>query len=280
MLSVTKKQIQLVAKTKMLSSWSFKPITSQMDVMLTAYAEGFAEAFVSCLKSVTVSGATVLGGTSAPGGPLVGGLLTCLPGSIKADAFDLGKFFKPPQFSVVIDGKTHTGEYTPWLRSLTSVLDKCTKQAWSTWYPLWSVASFPCVNGGVSAWIPPAPPAPPLPGPWAGGTITVPVSFNNLGQGFSASPAFALLTATVVSTSKATSVTIPIQASDPITTRLCVNENSEKLIRCITDAYSETFNEVTKQCVLVDAGGSSATGTATPPAGSIVGGTIPKLVLG
>lgn len=279
MLTVTKTQIQAVAKAKMLSSWPFKPVSSQMDTMLTSYAEGFADALVSCLGSVSISGATVLGGTSAPGGPLVGGLLTCLPGSLAANTFDLRKFFKPPQFSAVIEGKTYTGDYTPWLRSLTSVLDTCLKQAWSTWYPLWSIASFPCVNGGVSAWIPPAPPAPPLPGPWTGGTISVPVSFNTPGQGVSASPAFKLLSNTIVSVCKATTVTVPIQASEPITTRLCVNETSEKLIRCITDAYSETFDEITKQLVLADAGGASASGTATPPVGAIVGGVLPKIVL-
>src|ERR1035437_1184116 len=278
MISVTSQQLKQQTLSAMIASWPWNPITPQTQMLLSAYADAFANAFELALTSVVISNGTVLGGASAPGGPVVGAMLTVVPGSIASSPLDLVSAFQPPDFTMQSKDKTYHGSYTPWLRTLTSTLSASLKTAWTNWISLWSLQPFPCIGGGISTWIPPIPPAPPVPGPWTLGTIVTPVTFNGIGQ--STSTSFQLFSDTVASKAKTVSVIVPIDGADQIEVMLCINSNSEKLIRCITDAYSKIFTTTTASLFVVDAVVSgSAFGTAMPPTGSIVGGSLPAMVL-
>jgi hypothetical protein len=278
MISITEQQIKQQTLATMLASWPHKPITPQEQVMLASYADAYSKALVSSLASTVISNGTVQGGASAPGGPVLGAMLTVVPGSIASSPLDLELVFHPPDFTMQFQDRLYHGSYTPWLHTLTSTLSSSLKDAWSNWISLWSLQSFPCIGGGISAWIPPIPPAPPVPGPWTLGTIVTPVTFNGIGQ--STSTALKLFSDAVVAKAKGTSVIVSVSGEAQLETMLCINSNSEKLIRCITDAYSEVFTTTTAKLFVVDAVSSgSAFGTATPPTGFIVGGILPSMVL-
>jgi hypothetical protein len=278
-LSITSQQISQLALNQMQLNCAWKPITVYVNQTLAAYANAFGTALESALLNLKLLNGIVSGGTSLPGGPLIGAELAFAPGSVQAPGLDLGSVFIPPTFTMQVGNQLRTGFYHPWMKTLTSVLSNQLKLAWAEWYPLWSLPSFACVSGGVSAWIPPVPPAPPFPGPWSGGIISVPVSFNLPGQGQSASPSMAELSNTVVAVAKATPVLIPVDNNDNyIDTQLCITKESEKLIRCIADAYTSVFNSTTSSLVLAADETTVFSGIAYPPTGTVTG-SVTELVL-
>ena len=278
MISINQSQIQQQVKLLMTANWPFPKLTVQMQMLLDSYAQAFAESFESVLSSVKLLNGIVSGGVSVSGGPLIGAELGFAPGSVQAVDFDFASAFVPPVFSFQFSGRTYTGKYTTWLRTLTNIFDSQLKLAWSAWYPLWSLPGFVCVNGGISAWIPPIPPVPPLPGPWSGGSVTVPVSFNLSGQGQSASPSMMELSDATVTDAKSTYITVDIANLGKTTVLMCRNINEEKMIRCITNAFTVTFNEVTSKLTLTASTETVFSGIAYPPTGSVTG-SVTELVL-
>jgi hypothetical protein len=249
--------------------------TKQADQLIDAYATSLGLALVTSLSGAVLASGAVAGGTAPPSGPVIGATLSYLPGALTTPPLDLSAVFVPPKFTAFIEetGKTLEGEYTPWLRCFTDSLSKSAKTAWTTFTSTWSLPGAVVVGGGLANWVASTPP---VPGPWAGGTITTPFRF--VGSGFGVSTyLWDLFDSDFVGVGKSASVTIPIQASDPITTTLLATEHSEKLARAISGGFADTVSSVISSLTVIDPTGSGGSGVAAP--GGIVTGTLTGALL-
>jgi len=245
-----------------------------MDALLSSYIDAMIKSVQLTLKATKIVGSTVSGGTAPPGGTVVGALLTCPPPTVVQTP--LISVYKPPQFSVQMpDGSTRYGEYTPWLRGATSVIDSVVNAAISSWLTAWVAAGLAVAYGGVAAWIPPAPPVPALPGPWTAGTVT-PFLFDGIGGGTSTSPAPALVPKNALSKGSSTNVSISTGAGAPIVTPVVsMTAHSKDIFNAITGAFTALFGEMQKNVRVIDATGTGGSGTAAP--GGIITGIMGPL---
>lgn len=255
------------------AQWKYKPTSKQTKAIFQSYGDAMAKSLIMSLRSVVINGGIVTGGACPPGGPVVGAVLTFAPGSALASSrLDMEAVFVPPKFEMDVGGKTVTGEYTMWLREVTSFISTSMQTAFLQWLSLWSVPGAVVAGGGIGAWIPPVPPSPPYPGPWTGGTITSPCGFNSPGFGTSLSPAFTLLPNVAIRLAKSKQIRVKVGDST-MSTKLCANEISEALLLAIIHGCISAFEYATSQVFVVDTT-FSGIGTAVPPTGSIVGGTL------
>lgn len=257
----------------MVSAWPYQPVTDNTKKIFESYAKAFVTALVESLRSVTLNGGLILGGASPPGGPVVGAVLSFLPGSaVATKPLALDDHYVPPDFRTP---QGVGGEYTTWLKTLTRVLNTTCLTAFQTWLPLWTFPGGPVAGGGIATWVPPVPV--PSPGPWVGGTITTPFSFLAPGFGLNPSPSFVLLPTATVTAARACPVSIRI-GNDTKTVPLCDTDVAQKLITAIATGLSSVFVSALSTVLVLDTT-NSGIGTATPPAGSIAGGTISGCVL-
>ena len=237
--------------------------------LIAAYAAGSAQAFYKSLAGITIASGVVSGGAAAPSGPVGGALLTYSPGVLSSPDFDLESVFVPPQYRVVAEGgKVLTGEYTPWLKCFTATLSQTLQKSWAQFIATWSLAGLACVGGGSANWVASTPP---VPGPWVSGTITAPFVFVSATTGVSAY-AWAVLSADFDLACRSTTVTLPIQASDPISTRLVATDSASALAKAISGGISDTITSVIGSVTVYDPSGSGGSGIAAP--GGIVTGTL------
>jgi hypothetical protein len=253
----------------MMSAWKHKPATQPTQQIFQAYADAFSKALVISLRSVVINSGIITGGTSVPGGPVIGATLAFTPGTLVSSGLELEASFVPPVFK--------GGSYTPWLRAFTACLSSTTKQAYTQWITTWSLPGAVVAGGGVSAWIPPVPPSPPYPGPWSGGTITSPCGFMAPGFGTNASVSFSTLAQTFVSNARAKKVSIPAGKETYVVPIVNTSEG-EHLASTIASGLSSIFVSATTSVLVIDKSFLGA-GTAVPPTGSIIGGTISNCVL-
>jgi hypothetical protein len=244
------------------SAW--KPITQASQQLIEAYADGLGIALFNALSGLVFAPGSVSGGAAPPGGPVVGATLSYAPGSLSGSC-ELLPVFTPPNFSVEVDAgngekKTVTGSYTPWLQCFTQTLAQSLSQAWQQYILGWSLVGAVVVGGGTAAWVASTPPAP---GPWLGGTITTPFPLDAPGFGASVY-SWDLFAGEFVLAGELASVTIPIPASDPITTTLIATTEGEMLAKAIADGFSETVKETVSTVTVYDPTGSGGSGTALP----------------
>lgn len=255
---------------EMQSYWKHKPTTKPTQLIFQAYADAFSTALVLSLKGVVINNGIISGGTSLPGGPVVGALMVIPPGSITSlRDLDLETVFKPPAFP--------GGSYTPWLRSFTSCINATAKTAFSNWCLTWSLPGAVVAGGGVSAWIPPTPTSTPLPGPWSGGTITTPFAFMAPGFGTNPSQDFNMLDSSFVLKGKSTNVQIK-DGDKTHNLKLIATDEGEHLARTVAKGLAKIFDIAVSQVLVIDKS-FLGVGTATPPVGSITGGTISNCTL-
>ena len=249
-------------ETKWPSAW--QPITQASQQLIEAYADGLGIALFNALSGIVFAPGTVSGGAAPPGGPVVGATLSYTPGSLSGSC-DLEPVFTPPNFVIDVDAgngkkKTVTGSYTPWLQCFTQTLSQSLSLAWQQYILGWSMAGAVVVGGGTAAWVASTPPAP---GPWAAGTITTPFQFD--APGFGASTySWDRFADDFVNAGSIASVTIPIQASDPITTTLVATPEGELLARAVAGGFAETVKETVSTVTVYDPTGSGGSGTALP----------------
>lgn len=250
--------------------WKHQPTTKPTQQIFQAYADAFSKALVISLRSIVINSGIITGGTSAPGGPVVGALLVIPPASITlATDLDLEHVFVPPVFP--------GGSYTPWLRTFTACLNTTSKLAFSTWCKTWNLPGAVVAGGGISAWIPPTPTTPPAPGPWTGGTLTSPVGFMMSGFGSNVSQDFSLLDASFVSRGRTTNVQIK-DGDRTHNLKLVATTEGEHLAKTVAKGLAKIFDTAVARTFVIDKS-SLGIGTATPPIGTIINGTISNLVL-
>lgn len=243
-----------------------------MTALLNSYIDAMISAFSQTLKSVQITGSTVLGGAAPPGGPVVGALLTCptpvfVPTSMSA-------VYNPPKFSVQMpDGSTRYGEYTAWLRTFTGVAASTIDAAIMDWLALWLAVALPVVTGGVTSWVP----VPPAPGPWVGGTI-FPFLFDGPAGGISASLQPAMAPTLAQTVGKQTPVAIKVTDSVYITTKLLTDgAHSPDVMAAVMAAFTFMFDQTKLVLMVKDPTGMGGTGVAAP--GGVITGVMGPLVL-
>lgn len=266
---ITQTSLKSSIQENIKAKWPWQ-VTKQSEQLVEAYATGLGTAlFVSLSGSVFASG-TVTGGTAPPSGPVVGAMLSYTPGALTTPTLDLNSVFVPPQFTAYVPEtkKTLAGEYTPWLRCFTSTLSQVAKTAWATFTSTWSLPGAAVAGGGTANWVASTPP---VPGPWIAGTITT--QFPLIGSGAGVSTyTWDIFDTAFVSAGRAAGVMIPIQASDPITTRLIVTTHSESMARAIAGGFADTVKTTVASVTVYDQTGSGGSGIAA--SGGIVTGTL------
>lgn len=227
------------------------------------------------VSAATVNGGIIVGGASAPAGPVAGALMNTVPGGLLAPTrWEAKNVFIPPTTVVTSPGgKSFPALYTDWLRTLQETVSDAVASFWDAWYPTWVCANVIAL-GGVAAYTPPVPPSPGTPGPWTLGTIT---PFTLVGaQGTNPSPALDLLKTQLTTKAKATSVVV----QNGEESMLIPPTNGDLVLGVIEsfcDAFVDTFNTWSSTALVTDVTGVGASGMAAPPAGMITTGTISGL---
>jgi len=232
--------------------------------MIGAFAKAFCQALSKSIKDATINGGTISGGGSPPGGPVAGAVLTIPPGGLVATPPKIKPVFDCPDFSSPDSNNVDQhGSYAAWLRAVVEHLDDSIATQWNIWIKTWTLPSGVAL-GGVAAWIPPSSAAP---GPWTGGTIT---PFIFMGQGSNSSPALDQLAQVTVRTGKAKTAYV-VSGSEVVGNVSVADGNSKQLIESVATGFSKTLEQFFEQVMIKDPTGSSATGTAFPPAGIVTG---------
>ena len=261
---VTKQLLAQAANSNIVGAWPWE-LTDVMRPIIQAYADAFGSGFFASLSALTLSGGSVLGGAAPPSGPVVGASLSYAPGAAQAPAIGLDSLFVFPDIAIPAQGKpeiTLRGEYTPWLKKFTETLSKQVDLSWSQYLAAWSCASAVGVVGGGSAnWIASTPPAP---GPWVAGTITTPFLLDSPATGASVYALASLLEQEFVALGRATPVTIPIQASEPVTVPIVNTEHGELFARAFASGLAKTLADTVTSVYVYDPTGSAGSGTAAP----------------
>jgi hypothetical protein len=248
------------------ATWKYKPTQPNTQLIFQAYGDAFAKAMIASLRSCVINAGVITGGTSVPGGPVVGATLSFSPGSLQAPMqLSLESVFVPPSFP--------GGSYTPWLKAFTKCLSASTQQAFSQWTTTWLLAGSVVAGGGISAWIPPIPPSPAYPGPWSGGTITSPCGF--MAPGFGSNPSLAMKTLDSSFVDKARQTRVVVEKHN---VPLVNTKEGEHLARTVASGLASGFETAIASVLVIDKSFLGA-GTAVPPTGSIIGGTISNCVL-
>lgn len=266
---ITSTTLKSSIRSNILARWPWD-VTEASKQLIDAYAAGLGAAFYNTLSGLTFAAGTVTGGTAPPSGPVVGAVLSYSPGSISGPALDLASVFVPPQFKIIADGTGDlvTGSYTPWLKCFTEKLSNVCKTAWGTYITTWAMAGSPVAGGGTANWVASTPP---VPGPWVAGTITIPFVFASAGTGIGGY-VWTSLQSDFVSIGKITAVTIPIQASDPITTNLIATDQAASIASAIAGGFADTVASTIASVTVYDPSGSGGSGIAAP--GGVVTGTL------
>jgi hypothetical protein len=216
-----------------------------LDLFEGDLAKAIAGAWADVESGLAIPSVTVSGGTSAPGGPLVGGTATLAPGGLTSSAsFTLisSKFS-----SSFPDGAT---------AGLLALVD-AVAQGIGQKFPLWVAgysASLTAV-GGTCGWV--AAPTPTA-GPWAGGSIQ----------------AFALAGGSSAGDAGMTGAALQAAiggAANP--SQLKQNQNTLQpalaaLIAAIGKGFETTWNQWKSDTKI---SGGTGTGTSSPPNGATVG---------
>jgi hypothetical protein len=204
-----------------------------------------AAAWSDVVDGFVVGSVPVTGGISPPGGPLAGGIATLAPGTLSNSASFTATANK---FSTSFpDGATEG------LLALVDAISQGLGMGFALWVPGYS-ASLVAI-GGTCGW---APPPTPAPGPWAGGSIQP----QPLSGGASAGDA-AMTGASLEAAIGA--------AADP--SKLKQNNGVLQpalgaLIKAIANGFETTWTQWKSVTTI---SGGTGTGTASPPAGTVVG---------
>jgi hypothetical protein len=216
-------------------------------------ATAIATAWSEVVDGLVIASVPVTGGTSTPGGALMGGIATLAPGTLASTA----------SFTGIADkfSSSFPDGATPGLLALVNAISQGIGQK----FPLWAsgYSAILTAIGGTCGWTPPAPPANPTgtPGPWAGGSIKdFPLAGgSSIGdQEMSASSLEAAIDL----------------SADPSV--LKQNQNTlqpalRELIKAISKGFETTWNQWKSNTKI--SGGTGA-GTASPPGGSITTGAV------
>lgn len=266
---ITTTSLASAIKSNILSRWPFA-VTVPMTQLFDAYSTALGKSLFTSLSGAVFAAGTVTGGTAPPSGPVVGAILTYAPAAITTPALNFENVFTPPQFKIVADGTGDAlvGSYTPWLKAFTKTLSKTVQESWAQFITTWSLASLACVGGGAANWVASTPP---VPGPWVAGTIVTPFVFVAPGTGTSMY-VWNNFDSDFVAACRVATVTIPIQASTPITTPLLTAKYMEQIARAIAGGFADTVSETISSVTVYDPSGSGGTGIAAP--GGIVTGTL------
>lgn len=274
---ITQLSLASSANSNILDAWPWE-ITDAMRPIIKAYADAFGSGFFAALSGLVLAGGTVSGGAAPPSGPVVGAVLSYAPGSATAPAIGLDSLFVFPEVAIPAQGKpeiTLRGEYTPWLKKFTATLSQQVDLSWSQYLSTWACAGAAgVVGGGAANWIASTPPAP---GPWVAGTITSPFVFDSPATGSSVYLLSSLLEQEFDALGRVSSVTIPIQASDPITVPIINTEHGELFARAFSSGLAKTIADTMTSVYVYDSTGSAASGIAAP--GGIVTGTLATATL-
>lgn len=262
----------------MLSSWiaglptTMLPATDVVHDRLKSITKAVLSAGDITISSATINGGIITGGVAAPSGPVVGAVMTAPTGSLTSTTPWSSKDVYIPPTTKIGD---YVVQYVDWLKVLQETISDAVSDTWDAWYPTWMCAGVVAL-GGVAAYVPPAPPSPGAPGPWTAGTIT---PFTLIGgQGTATSPALSMLKKKLVATAKAT----PVSMWNGQATTLIPAKNGDTIqgvIESFCDAFESTFNTWSQTALVVDSSGVAALGTATIPAGTIIGGSISGLTI-
>jgi hypothetical protein len=208
-------------------------------------SEALAAAWSDVVDGFVIASVPVTGGGSPPGGPLAGGVATLSPGSLTNSASFTAAANK---FSTSFpDGATEG------LLALVDAVSQGIGSGFALWLPGYS-ATLVAV-GGTCGWSPPPTPAP---GPWAGGSIQP----QPLAAGASAGDA--------AMTAASLEAAIGL-AADP--SKLKQNQGAlqpalSALVGAIAKGFETTWTQWKAGTTI---SGGTGTGTASPPAGTVIG---------
>lgn len=257
------------------TSGDWFPLKDDFRLIVQAFATAGLQALKDTAKGITISG-TILGGASAgPGGPLQGGLLTCLPGTmISPIPLNLAAKWKTPNITLTIAGETRTYKIdTPFLQALIAAVSDSLQKAWQLWFPLWSAVALPVAQGGVVAWVPSTPPAP---GPWTAGTVTEFTIAPTIGiGGINASPVLQMIPT-------ATDAMCRVRVFTDQGTRAIINKDAPDgadFVNAIASGLKSMMLDFVASTQIQDPTGAGATGIGAPVTGSITTGVIAGLRL-
>ena len=224
-----------------------------LDLFESDLANAIASAWADVEDGFVIASVPVTGGTSAPGGPLVGGKATLSPGTLT----------NTKSFTAVADkfSTSFPDGATEGLLVLVDAVAQGIGQKFALW-PTGYSANLIAI-GGTCGWIPPAPPANPsgTPGPWAGGSIQ---AFPLAGGSSSGDSGMT-----------ASSLEVAIgNAADPA--KLKQNQNALQpalgaLIKAVAAGFETTW---TQWKAITKISGGNGSGTAIPPNGVISVGAV------
>jgi hypothetical protein len=221
-----------------------------LDVFEGDLATALASAWSDIVDGFTIASVPVTGGGSAPGGPLAGGVGTLAPGTlVNSKSFTA----VAQKFSTSFpDGATEG------LLALVDAIAQGLGTAFSIWVPGYSATLVGI--GGSCAWVAPAPPALPAgtPGPWSGGSIQA----QPLASGASAGDAG--MTGSMLEAGIGA-------MADP--SKLKQHNGTLQpalgaLIKAVANGFETTW---TQWKAGTNISGGTGSGTATPPAGTVIG---------
>jgi hypothetical protein len=216
-----------------------------LDIFEGDLAKAIAAAWSDVESGLAIASVPVTGGAAPPGGPLSAGVATLSPGGLTAAA----------SFSS-ISGKFASsfpnGE-TDGVRALVSAIAQAVGQAFTAWATGYQTTL--AAVGGSAAWV--GPPSP-SPGPWMGGSIQpAPIAAGSSAgdEGMTGASLEAAIG----------------NSADP--SKLKQNNNTlepglSALISAVAKGFEATWTEWKTQTKI---SGGTGTGTASPPAGSVVG---------
>lgn len=271
----------LSLKSQMLAKWEaglpqrMLPAVAVQKDRMDSIATAVLSAGDITISAATINNGIILGGASAPAGPVAGALMNATPGSLLSPTrWESKNVFAPPTTTLVSPGgKILNVLYTDWLRTLQETISDAVATFWDAWYPTWMCSNVIAL-GGVAAYTPPAPPSPGTPGPWTLGTIT-PFALIG-GQGANSSPALDLLKTQLVNIARMTQITV----QNGEQSMLIPSTNEDIILGTIEsfcDAFVDVFNTWSSTALVTDTTGVGATGIAAPPVGMITTGTISGL---
>lgn len=223
-----------------------------LDIFESDLAKAIAEVWADVVDAFVISSVPVVGGTSAPNGPLQNGVAALSPGTLTNNV----------SFTVIREkfSTSFSGSATEGLKALIEAISLGIGESFAQWLMGYSITLV--ASGGTCAWVSGTTPAP---GPWTRGIIEPSPLSDGTSTGDSAITAANLL------------VSIDNEV-DPAT--LKQNQNQlQPALRDFIDAVVKGFETTWNQWKLrTKISGGTGTGTASPPNGAVVG-TVSKPIV-
>ena len=230
-----------------------------LDRFETDLAKAIAAAWSDVESGLAIATVPVTGGASPPGGPLTGGTASLAPGMLASTV----------SFTVIAAkfSSSFPDGATPGVLALVDAIAQGIGQKFPLWVSGYSATLI--AGGGSCAWVAPTPPANPTgtTGPWTGGAI----------QDFAL--AGGISTGDQMMTAASLEAAIG-NVADPST--LKQNQNTLQpalaaLIQAVAKGFETTWNQWKSNTKI---SGGNGSGTASPPSGSIIAGTVASPQIG